>query len=625
MISRRPTTPGFAINEQVGVNVISSKKTPVKVKLPQGLRPSQPPPPAATYQKEHASFGWSDDPIPAAINSPPIAIRIPNSNPRPASPASTASWSSVTYVREPDSKRSSMNSTLAYSRSPVPASLPPPSPLPVEPDFEKLEIQANDRALRKIMDLEIANESLLAVNTTLENTIREQAFTMEQLRRQLRMIQRRVSLGLSEGSFSLPDSIAGDYGLDHFDEEEEEHVDEFQMFHTNTGDGSRTKAEVPSKLVDEQMLEEDPIDPAELEIQFNRVCAMLNLMIQDCTKAVSAEAKRIVFEGRRDLIKIFLIVILFLAKLIEFDLQYGEPARVEEAKEYEKLEIIARPESVTRMRTNNKKPATITPKKSFSGKPSSAGPGKNTTSPTKPQSVQSSSNNTTQSTINTPRRAAAMSNTNTNNTNTNITRRLQQRPPLARSNSTPSIPATQTQSNLASQSASVMGPGTSTSQAELPSVRRIRTGVTRRGPGMDSKEQSSVANITVNVNVTKVSRTGSGHSISTNIASSPGARTRTPTPTPATPTAASAPRSRKSSLPATGSVCTSPSVVSPPVTVLSNGQVAERVSSPDLCDPERVILQRPMYRAEFIQGVQDGFIGDISTAHPEVKMSVNRR
>ncbi|KAJ3169665.1 hypothetical protein HDU88_000856 [Geranomyces variabilis] len=36
-----------------------------------------------------------------------------------------------------------------------------------------MEIQANDKALRKIMDLEISNSSLLAVNSSLENTIRQ--------------------------------------------------------------------------------------------------------------------------------------------------------------------------------------------------------------------------------------------------------------------------------------------------------------------------------------------------------------------------------------------------------------------------------------------------------------------
>ncbi|KAJ1551647.1 hypothetical protein HK096_005920, partial [Nowakowskiella sp. JEL0078] len=48
-----------------------------------------------------------------------------------------------------------------------------------------IEAQANDRALRKIMDLEISNTSLLAVNNSLEATIRKQAQTIERLKSQI--------------------------------------------------------------------------------------------------------------------------------------------------------------------------------------------------------------------------------------------------------------------------------------------------------------------------------------------------------------------------------------------------------------------------------------------------------
>ena len=69
-----------------------------------------------------------------------------------------------------------------------------------------IELQANDRALRKvnfglsmklagvrqahksggqIMDLEISNTSLLAVNTSLETTIRKQSQLIEQMRHEI--------------------------------------------------------------------------------------------------------------------------------------------------------------------------------------------------------------------------------------------------------------------------------------------------------------------------------------------------------------------------------------------------------------------------------------------------------
>ncbi|KAI8924549.1 hypothetical protein BC831DRAFT_299700 [Entophlyctis helioformis] len=45
--------------------------------------------------------------------------------------------------------------------------------------------QSHDRALRKIMDLEIANTSLLSVNSSLERTVRQQSVVIQKLKRQL--------------------------------------------------------------------------------------------------------------------------------------------------------------------------------------------------------------------------------------------------------------------------------------------------------------------------------------------------------------------------------------------------------------------------------------------------------
>ncbi|KAJ3126077.1 hypothetical protein HK098_007875 [Nowakowskiella sp. JEL0407] len=66
-------------------------------------------------------------------------------------------------------------------------------------DENPMEIQANDRALRKIMDLEISNTSLLAVNNSLESTIRKQAQTIERLKSQV--------IHLSGGSLSKDDDF----------------------------------------------------------------------------------------------------------------------------------------------------------------------------------------------------------------------------------------------------------------------------------------------------------------------------------------------------------------------------------------------------------------------------------
>ncbi|KAI8819670.1 uncharacterized protein EV422DRAFT_102196 [Fimicolochytrium jonesii] len=66
-------------------------------------------------------------------------------------------------------------------------------------DPVELGIQANDKAVRKIMDLEIANSSLLAVNTSLENTIRQQAQEMEAMRREAARLKEQATDAQNEG------------------------------------------------------------------------------------------------------------------------------------------------------------------------------------------------------------------------------------------------------------------------------------------------------------------------------------------------------------------------------------------------------------------------------------------
>ncbi|KAJ3413751.1 hypothetical protein HDV05_007654, partial [Chytridiales sp. JEL 0842] len=91
---------------------------------------------------------------------------------------------------------------------------------------QKMEAQANQRALRKIMDLEIANESLLAVNMTLETTIREQALSMEQLKRQLAFARKKmIEMGLDIGGEVLKGTPAEDERMS--EEEEGSDVLEF--------------------------------------------------------------------------------------------------------------------------------------------------------------------------------------------------------------------------------------------------------------------------------------------------------------------------------------------------------------------------------------------------------------
>ncbi|KAJ3182463.1 hypothetical protein HDU85_002560 [Gaertneriomyces sp. JEL0708] len=121
-----------------------------------------------------------------------------------------------------------------------------------------MEIQANDKALRKIMDLEIHNQSLLAVNSSLENTIRQQAQEMEELRAELERLAALQEAASPVASAAEPVVLES--------------------------------AQLPSTPVDEpsitpadSTLEEDEHS----EAAFARVCAMMRQMIEDGNSALA--------------------------------------------------------------------------------------------------------------------------------------------------------------------------------------------------------------------------------------------------------------------------------------------------------------------------------------------------
>ncbi|TPX66190.1 hypothetical protein SpCBS45565_g04678 [Spizellomyces sp. 'palustris'] len=146
-----------------------------------------------------------------------------------------------------------------------------------------MEIQANDKALRKIMDLEISNTSLLAVNSSLENTIRQQAQELDELRQEIERLK-----GLS--SVNAVATLAN---------------------------GSMTKSPAPLEasrsepaVVDiDSLIKEDE----HVEIAFARICATIQQMVGDGKKAAEYETPAYIIDEaqardteattRRDLIR----------------------------------------------------------------------------------------------------------------------------------------------------------------------------------------------------------------------------------------------------------------------------------------------------------------------------------
>ncbi|KAJ3233798.1 hypothetical protein HDU81_001979 [Chytriomyces hyalinus] len=207
----------------------------------------------------------------------------------PAEPESTAMPSARISLKDLRSSKSSSSQHPNLSSS-LPSSSPASKPTQSHNDMDPqtMKAQVNDRAVRKIMDLEIANESLLAVNTTLENTIREQALNLEQMRRLVGMLKRKYGADL------VPDDLSLDTDSSEYSEELlGSGTDSSLMLSPKSNGGSRMKqfvdqpAQQPftNSIVDD--LSQSPVDEKEIELQFNRVCGTISQLIQDGTRALS--------------------------------------------------------------------------------------------------------------------------------------------------------------------------------------------------------------------------------------------------------------------------------------------------------------------------------------------------
>ncbi|KAI8827602.1 hypothetical protein BJ741DRAFT_629299 [Chytriomyces cf. hyalinus JEL632] len=215
----------------------------------------------------------------AAKNQP-----TPPSDTYPAEPESASMPSARISLKELRSSKSS-NSQHPHLSSSPPSSSPASKPTQSHNDMDPqtMKAQVNDRAVRKIMDLEIANESLLAVNTTLENTIREQALNLEQMRRLVGMLKRKY------GADVVPDDLSLDTDCSEYSEELlGSGTDSSLLLSPRSIGGSRMKQFVDpftNSIVDD--LIQSPVDEKEIELQFNRVCGTISQLIQDGTRALN--------------------------------------------------------------------------------------------------------------------------------------------------------------------------------------------------------------------------------------------------------------------------------------------------------------------------------------------------
>ncbi|KAJ3386359.1 hypothetical protein HDU84_001600 [Entophlyctis sp. JEL0112] len=238
----------------------------------------------------------------SADTSPPCPA-MPSPLPRPSSPLLLATSPPATSASPLRPRCSLPPGSLKPSLSPSISSSAPSKPLTsiLAFDADTAKSHVNERAARKvgvfgahqaasrfglfmwqIMDLEIANESLLAVNTTLENTIREQALNLEQMRRMMGLLKRKygeTSLLLDlDGAADDSASNSGTF------------VESVSTSSSKSASFVRQKFDPFSNSVIEE-IESSPELEKEVEQQFSRVCDTISNLIEAGEKALKTTFK----------------------------------------------------------------------------------------------------------------------------------------------------------------------------------------------------------------------------------------------------------------------------------------------------------------------------------------------
>jgi len=157
--------------------------------------------------------------------------------------------------------------------------------------------QANDRALRKIMDLEILNESLRSINESLECTIKEQSLKMEQLQLQIDHLKSASTLNsTADDDFLFDFLLTKDTNSDSEIKIIPRHP---QHANKSTVDSNQLSSSIPEQNVANDSMNNDKslLSNKELnedsDVQFKRICAKLEFLINDATKAVGLKPKEV--------------------------------------------------------------------------------------------------------------------------------------------------------------------------------------------------------------------------------------------------------------------------------------------------------------------------------------------
>jgi len=150
--------------------------------------------------------------------------------------------------------------------------------------------QANDRALRKIMDLEILNESLRSINESLECTIKEQSLKMEQLQLQIDHLKSASTLNsTADDDFLFDFLLTKDTNSDSeikIIPRHPQHANKDSLSSNPLSSSIPKQNEVNDVTKDNKSLLSNCEFNEDTDVQFKRICAKLEFLINDATKAV---------------------------------------------------------------------------------------------------------------------------------------------------------------------------------------------------------------------------------------------------------------------------------------------------------------------------------------------------
>ncbi|RMZ91661.1 hypothetical protein DV736_g1105, partial [Chaetothyriales sp. CBS 134916] len=250
-----------------------------------------------------ASISRGDQPVSAGPESPekpPFISLSPNTvSSRSASLASSSFATSIaSEIDRPEAHKLS-GSTIPDGA--IASILAPPfepsTPASSEPPNVQNDVAATARRERKVLDLEISNSSLLAINKTLERELRKQTVELRRFRRLTRSGRLAITPADRTVSNSTLDTVPELFDEDHSDSEQDgddaSGLDEDDNLSSNSSDPLSPTFKASQRTRDEKRLllnlskhQQLLVDSQKLTLSIRRCLTCTEELIRDANKAI---------------------------------------------------------------------------------------------------------------------------------------------------------------------------------------------------------------------------------------------------------------------------------------------------------------------------------------------------